>query len=56
MSQLVCPRCSEKGFLLTISRPAGIDELSSGDPTGTLECPGCHTTMVFREVVIGVTF
>ena len=48
MSQIVCPRCSAKGFLLTISRSAGIDELSSGDPTGTLECPGCHTTMEFR--------
>lgn len=48
MSQLVCPRCSGKGFLLSIRRAAGVDDVSSGDPTGTLECPGCHTTIEFR--------
>lgn len=54
MSQIVCPRCSAKGFLLTISRSAGIDDLSSGDPTGTLECPGCHTTIEFRALTLPI--
>lgn len=48
MSQLVCPKCSEKGFLLTISQPDWIQSISASDPVGTLECPGCHTTMEFR--------
>lgn len=54
MSQLVCPKCSEKGFLLTIARPSGLDCIISSDPVGTLECPRCHTTMEFRACALPI--
>lgn len=54
MSQLVCPKCSEKGFLLTISQPDRIQSISASDPVGTLECPRCHTTMEFRACALPI--
>jgi hypothetical protein len=47
MSQIVCPRCPEKEFILRGNKQELLPEHTSSAPVFSLECRTCGLEMVF---------